>query len=73
MWYKAEKGIYCLLEMLRAIVLVSEFGGLNSDFIFSLNQGNNAIWLSLANFSVWAIYQGNSLTIPMLVSAFLQF
>ena len=59
--------------MLRAIVLVSEFGGLNSDFVFSLNQGNNAIWLSLANFSVWAIYQGDSLTLPMLISTFLQF
>ena len=45
--YKAEKGIYCLLEMLRAIVLVSEFGGLNSDFVFSLNQGNNAICLAV--------------------------
>ena len=59
--------------MLRAIVQVSGFGGLNSDFVFSLNQGNNAIWLSLANFSVWAIYQGDSLTLPMLISAFLQF
>ena len=29
--------------MLRAILLVSEFGGLNSDFGFSLNQGNNTI------------------------------
>ena len=45
--YKAEKGIYCLLEMLRAIVLVSEFGGLNSDFVFSLNQGKNAICLAV--------------------------
>ena len=59
--------------MLRAIVLVSELGGLSSDFVFSFNQGNNAIWLPLANFSVWAIYQGDSLTLPMLISAFLQF